>query len=164
MACHLLLLLLPECATHAEAQGNGACWMDLIQIATIAIGTHITFLASQVFHDVVEIESPQGRKRGREFCSLSEVSGTLSSMLVTILRDVYLCPPFPCKTFVHDMPTLRLRLVYDLLDCIPYISQVVQGSRCVSRDSSRSISRGFQKLLGKLSLLEESSIFLFSDM
>jgi hypothetical protein len=134
-ASNLLLLLLPDLSIIAHQQGNtpsisSPLWFELMTIVVNSLQSHYKFLAMSLFPLLNQRTNPKS-----EFEKQKQVvrclSIELSSMLVTLVSDIIICPMKPfssnATTSTFAMWSIRSKIICNLFDCIHYIHPLMNS-------------------------------------
>lgn len=122
VALDLLHLVLPEYYWQANVLGvRGSQWTEIMEVVMSSLQNHISYLESY------------GDEHGSNERVSKWMSDAVSSRMVSLLRNSFICPPFQSNLLPEQLWGLQSKFVHRLLDCLLPISKV----RGITKESER---------------------------
>lgn len=140
-ASNLLLLILPDLSlisTEGDCTGTSALWFELMSLVVHSVHTHFQFMTNTLLRHLKYTPNSRGAGLAQLHC-ISELSASLCSILVTLIRDVFMCPLTPFAPSQYTMWNMRSKLICTLFDSIHHIEKLANACPTLSPSLSKSI-------------------------
>ena len=131
-ASNLLLLLLPDLSSFAnegDTTITSPLWYELMSLIINSVHAHYQFITT-VLLPLLKHQKPNNHHKSHRHYKqpLSHLSASLSSMLGTLMSDIFICPLKPFNPPPYTMWSMRRKVICTLFDCVYHIDHSMNGS------------------------------------
>ncbi len=188
LASNLLLLLLPDLSSLANEESDmmsivPPLWFELMSLITNSVHIHFQFMTNTLLPLITIMDYQQSdtivpsSSSAKPQPSLStaqkkllhpicELNKSLSSILSSLVRNIFICPLTAFNPTPYVMWSLRSKVVCRLFDCIYHIDSLMNGVHHTSSSCTSPLSSLASESINDLSLitLRAIQITFFPDV
>ena len=142
---NLLLLALPDLSMLSSEGDNAVTsplWFDLISLIVDSVNAHYQFIAKVLLPILKQKSNERERNsssRNQYHQSICALNTTYSTMLGTLMTNIFMCPMKPFVPSPHTMWSMRSKVICNLFDCLHYVDHLMNNCPNIAESLTESI-------------------------